>query len=138
MATPDGSNEQDILVVELLNPAYDADAATLTYDATVLADYGERGLANLARQQTDYELAASFGEGSLFIDDCPDSYNDACWNTTTPMSASVGYVTSGNCWYDWICKPCGSYSGLCNQTYPEACQGQCADDIYLCTYPGCH
>jgi hypothetical protein len=65
--------EEDVLVMELMTPVYDAEATALTYEAKVLRDYGGRGLADLAQQQTDYELAASFNEGSLFIDDCPNS-----------------------------------------------------------------
>ena len=132
---------QDILVIELLDPVYDAQAATLAYDAKIVRDYGGRGLANLAQQQTDYELAASFGEGSLFIDDCPDS-TDGCY-VSPPNSGSiswVGDITSGNCWQangGIGCQPCGSYSTQCNQTFPDACQGNCVDEIELCGDPGC-
>lgn len=72
------TGETDVLVIELLSSVYDPDAATLTYDAKVLADYGGRGLAELAKQQTDYDLASSFGAGSLFIDDCANS-TESCF-----------------------------------------------------------
>ena len=109
-------------------------AATLTYEAKVLRDYGGRGLADLAQQQTDYELAESFGEGSLFIDDCPNSLLDGCysvedgdWSGTWNF---MGYIPSGECWNSstWLCEPCGSYSGQCDSTYPD-CEGGCKDDI---------
>jgi len=102
LVTQTEGGEQDILVIELFAPSYDAGAGTLTYEAKVLADYGERGLAYLARQQADYELAASFGEGSLFIDDCPDSLLDGCYfavnNDWTSTWNFLGYISSGNCW----------------------------------------
>jgi hypothetical protein len=128
------SGEQDVLVVQLFNPVYDAAAATLAYEARVLVDYGGRGLAHLAQQQTDYELAASFGEGSLFIDDCPDS-TDNCFNGCQ----NEGTVAGGNC-YDWktvTCNPCGSYSSACNQQL-SGCNGNaCEDDMQLCGSYGC-
>lgn len=146
LVTQTEAGVQDVLVIELLNPVYDAAAGTLAYDARVLADYGERGLAYLAQQQTDYELAATFGAGSLFIDDCPNS-TDYCYtysggpgNCTSSSQALtyVGAVTSGNCYQVWPpgCPPCGDYSRLCNQAYPSACQGNCFDDIAMCGIPG--
>lgn len=149
LVTQTADGEQDILVIELDAPIYDAAAGTLTYEAKVLADYGERGLAYLARQQTDYELAASFGEGSLFIDDCPDSLLDGCYfadnNDWTGTWNFLGYISSGNCWNSttWLCEPCGSYSYVCNETYPDDCNGPngsnggCKDDILLCGSPDC-
>lgn len=135
---------QDILVIELLHPVYDAKAATLTYDAHVLANYGKRGLAFLAQQQADDKFEATFGEGSLFIDDCADSTDaDGCWVPNSYESDGrklVGYITSGNCW-SWgqgTCLPCGSYSSLCNATYTGDCyQDNCYDDISICGSPGC-
>jgi hypothetical protein len=123
-----GSNdEQDILVIELLNPAWDGNG-TLTYDARVLADYGEYGLAHLARQQTDYEMAESFSEGSLFIDDCSNG-DGMCYQIVDGNQQNIGSVSIGEC-YDWrkaTCEPCTSdgtsqyYGKLCAQAYPDSC-----------------
>ncbi len=128
------SGGQDILVVQLLNPLYDASAATLIYEARVLSNYGKRGLAHLARQQLGYDLPATFGEGSLFIDDCPDS-TDNCYNSCV----NEGTVAGGNCWdwSNWTCNPCGSYSDACNQQL-SGCNGNaCEDDMQLCGSYGC-
>lgn len=136
--TDDG--KEDVLVVELLVPVYDAEAATLTYEAKVLPDYGGRGLSSLAQQQTDYDLAATFGEGSLFIDDCPNSLLDGCYYEDEQTNyIFYGNVSSGNCWNSktWLCEPCGSYSSLCNQTYAD-CENQCQDDIEICGTPDCY
>lgn len=131
VATQEGSEEQDILVIELLNPGYDADAGTLVYEARVLADYAEPGLGHLARQQTDYELPESFGTGSLFIDDCADS-TDACWrfyynadDTPCDKYALAGYMTIGNCWNSNAlrCEPCRGYTNLCYSTFSSVCTG---------------
>jgi hypothetical protein len=41
----------DIAVLELLDPTYEADTGTLTYGATILGDYDDDGLAYAAAQQ---------------------------------------------------------------------------------------
>ena len=133
------SGEEDVLVVELLAPVYDAEAATLTYEAKVLRDYGGRGLADVAQQQSDYDLPASFGQGSLFIDDCLPSLLDGCYYQEPNSDYQfIGNVPSGNCWNasKILCEPCQSYSSLCNQMY-QACLGTCQDDIALCGDPDC-
>ena len=94
------------------------------------------------QEQADYEFAASFGEGSLFIDDCPDSLLDGCYIAANGDWTSnwdwLGFISSGNCWNSstWLCEPCGSYSYVCNETY-DGCQGGCRDDIQLCGSPDC-
>lgn len=77
------SGVQDVLIVQIFDPVYDAGAGTLTYDARILADYGGRGLAHLAQQQTDYEFEASFGEGVYSSMIAP----------TAPTTASTGAST---------------------------------------------
>jgi hypothetical protein len=119
------SEEQEVLVVELLNPAYDAEAGTLAYDAKVLADYGEPGLAHAARRQADYELGESFAEGGLFIDDCP-SVGYSC--TGTDSGQFYGYVMVDEC-FTWTytdqpveyCAPCDDPASYCATSYPDQC-----------------
>jgi hypothetical protein len=128
-----GSGAQDVLVIQLFDPVYDATAATLTYDARILADYGGRGLAHLAQQHAESEFEASFGVGSLCIDDCPDS-TDNCYLGCD----NVGSISGGNC-YDWKtvqCNLCGSYTVQCNANV-SACNYGCEDDIQLCGAYGC-
>lgn len=144
-----GTGETDVLVVELFDPVYDADADTLTCEAKVLADYGGRGLAHLARQQADGNLPASFGGGSLFIDDCADSI-ESCWlyyfnpdGSSCTERRDVGNIISGNCWSPdtLVCRPCASYATQCYSSFPSDCTdeaaGWCYDDIALCGTPGC-
>jgi hypothetical protein len=131
------SGEQDVLVMELFSPVYDAEDTTLSYEASVLSDYDGRGIAHLAQQQTDYELSASFGPGSLFIDDCPDVV-ESCYN----WAHRLGPITVGTCW-SWEapgCIACRVYSAECKALYPE--QGDdpdawCTDDVGLCGKVGC-
>ena len=92
VAPHEDGDGQEILVIELLNPAYDADAGTLTYDARVLADYGKHDLAHLARQQQDYEIGETFGAGSLFID-------DGAWYSCTDRGIDEGPMIAAHCYY---------------------------------------
>ena len=123
---PDGG-EQEVLVIELYAPAYDPVAGTLTYDARVLADYGEPGLAHLAPQQTDYELGESFDAGSLFIDGCSD-HKFGCYLP----SGLVGTVKVPRT-YDYLsmeCKNKKSPAKVCAESY-DACTNR--DGDHVCT-----
>ncbi|MDQ3656482.1 MAG: hypothetical protein M3457_15585 [Chloroflexota bacterium] len=59
---------QDVLIVELRAPRYDATARTVTYDVQLIDDYEREGFAFFARQQTDQVLDETFAAGSLFVD----------------------------------------------------------------------
>jgi hypothetical protein len=121
VATREDEDDQEVLVIELLNPAYDAEAQTLTYDARVLADYGEHGLAHLAIQQQDYELGETFGAGSLFIDDCA-AQNVRCLDIITEeiygtLPAKFCYDPTQN-----TCVPCQPDSTMaCGDAFPDQC-----------------
>jgi hypothetical protein len=136
VATVPETGEQELLVVELLAPTYDAEAGTLTYQASVLADYGGSGLRNVATQQTDYLLPEQFGEGGLFIDDCPDNQYD-CYG---PDGSYVGWVNVGMCWHGVSCETCHSPEGYCGSAFPGVCVERIYDNngnfsgiAYLCT-----
>lgn len=121
-------DDQDMLVIELRNPVYDG--ATLTYDATVLADYAEQALAFLARQQADFDFPASFGDGSLFIDDggCPDDPGQ-CYSSINGNVTIIGDMPIETCSGSGPCVsiPCNEdgtsahYGKLCAQIYPDQC-----------------
>lgn len=85
--------EQEILIIELCNSAYDPDPGALTYDARVLADCSDDGLAHLAAQQ-EGSMSESFGAGSLFIDDCPNG-------EATCDGSSAGRIKGIGCCWSW-------------------------------------
>ena len=128
LVTNDENGNEDILVVELLNPVYDADAGSVTYGVNLLSDY-EGGLDFVAGRQQDEDLAPSFGEASLFIDDCPDISN--CYVGLSKVGPLPGGPV-GTCW-SWSqaqCLPCNgdsidSLDQSCNDAYPDDCNGQC-------------
>ena len=131
----DGS-DQEVLVIELLNPAYDGE--TLTYDARVLADYHEVGLAHAARQQNDYLLPETFARGSLFIDDC-SSFDYECRSDLD--GSTKGRLTGSTCWNDQLrtCVVCDDTRQVCMEQFPDGCKQTIINwqkqlqDIPVCT-----
>lgn len=134
LVTNDADGNEDILVVELIEPSYDADAGTITYGVNILSDY-EGGLDFVAGRQQDEDLAPTFGEASLFIDDCPDANPLYC---LTACGASVGDLgVRGTCW-KWSsldCEPCsGGWDGTAQECDDQfsACNGDCFTDFHGC------
>ena len=115
------------LVLELLNPTYDATGQLLIYEANILGEYAGEVLAPVADRQQDQELASEFDHASLFIDDCAD-WTIACRDTHCNVVGDLG--SHGMCW-NWDafeCQPCGSswaaMAQACNANFSD-CQGQC-------------
>lgn len=110
------TGEQEILVIELIDPVYDESNATLTYRARVLAEYGGDGLRHAATNQADFTLPDRFGQGGLFIDDCPDAYG-SCYDLDGRF---VGTVNVGQCSDDvFVCNPCHPAEAYCAGAFPE-------------------
>lgn len=122
---------EEVVVLELVEPVYDADAGTITYGANVLSEYGGEGLAHLGGRAADDFLAESFTRASLFIDDCADEV--IMCNGPGGQVGSLG--SFGFCWHfgDTCCQPCQArdWPKLCNQTFP-ACNGNCTPARYGC------
>jgi hypothetical protein len=68
LVTRTGDGEEIVVVIELLDPTYDAATATVTYKVTELADYSLVSDDFAARAQSIAALPATFGPTSLFID----------------------------------------------------------------------
>jgi hypothetical protein len=69
---------QDVVVVELNDPVYDANADTLTFAATVLTDEQTGALAAYS-DKVDAALPAAFNACSVLIDDAPVGCGIAVW-----------------------------------------------------------
>ena len=133
LVTNDADGNEDILVVELIDPTYDADAGSVTYGVNILSDY-EGGLAFVAGRQGDEDLAPTFGEASLFINDCPDANPLYCLS----YCAVVGDLgTRGMCW-SWStfrCEPCrGGWDGSAQECNDQiaVCDDNCVTDGSYC------
>ena len=127
VANTESGEEQEVLVIELLNPVYDEATGTLTYDAKILADYTGEGLAHAARQQSDFTLPESFTQGGLFIDGWGS--RDGCG--TCYKIVNGDYVLIGDvqavprCGFP--CTACDkdyksrTYGKICAEAFPDKC-----------------
>ena len=124
----------DVLVVELMNPAYDAATQTLIYEAEVLQQYRGEGLEAVAVRPRDGQIAPEFGSASLFIDDCPDLTTCYLPDGGACSCQVIGPLPGGSvgqCWH-WgslSCTPCNGnstsyYATACDNAY-AACGGSC-------------
>jgi hypothetical protein len=127
--TDDGT--EDVAILELLDPTYDADTGTLTYGATLLGEYEGEGLAHVATRQQDDALPQTFGRSSLFIDSCSDHTIYCEVNPITVPDGNPGSLGKMGFCYNWAkaeCLPCAGWAGVtaqCNATFPDDCQNQC-------------
>ncbi len=119
-------DDEEVLIIELMNPAYDAEADTLTYDAVVLVDYDQEGLTFVAERQGDTDMPSTFGHTSLFIDDCPDAKycgNDGLRSIPVPECDIPGGPW-GRCW-DWGsfgCEICNTSIDHLRQLCLDSCE----------------
>jgi hypothetical protein len=123
----ENGSPSEILVVELMDPKYDAAEASVTYTVKVLEDVSsiDLNLEQVSPAATD--TAREFGAASLFIDDCPDGEVYCIIGLDTP----VNVYSSGFCWDEsgLCCYACansglGWWSDYCNRNNP-GCNGQC-------------
>jgi hypothetical protein len=115
--------EDDVLVIELFNAVYTEgeEGATLVYDARILDNYFDTRLGNVAKEQNDLTIPATFDGASLFIDDCADG-NAQCFDNQQHF---LGNASFGCCYQFPICKQCGDLSGVCNNV-PGCANGACS------------
>ena len=133
------ATEQDVYVVELLNPRYDEAAKTVTYDVTILDDIARVGMTVVEAPQGALAAPQAFGPTGLFIDDCPDA-SVSCYDQNGNVVGSFGPM--GHC-YRWCCgccAPCGNddqdyWTGQCNSSFAacnNACTASDVDQPYYC------
>ncbi|HET9660767.1 MAG TPA: hypothetical protein VFP05_10595 [Thermomicrobiales bacterium] len=120
--------DDKILVVELIDPQYDAATGQVRYQLHVLDDVSQIDLSLETEPLTIADAVGEFTAASLFIDDCPDG-QIICY--ASDGSTVVGQIQSGFC-YDAgaaCCNPCGGagggdWSSICDQTF-TGCNGSC-------------
>ncbi len=120
------TGEEDVLIIELLEPVWDESSGTLTYTIQVLSDYSEPGLAFAALQQTDFVLPENFGLGGLFIDGCSTD-RVFCYlrNEDGTKGEGVGQSKSTPFCFDQSakkCTPCSNPAIVCAESYPQRCR----------------
>ncbi len=132
---------QGVVVLQLIEPAFDAESGQLTYGAELLQGYGGENLAPVVADELAARLPAEFGPAALFIDDCPNY--SVClmesWAMFNGKPVYIGLDTIGAipggpylaCFDSTtgVCAPCDATQeelrNLCNSTYPDPCMGEC-------------
>jgi hypothetical protein len=114
----EGNESQDVIVLELFDPVYDAANQTLQYNVSILEEPNHSYA--IFNERHDTSLPESFGPAALFIDDCPD----CCYNCCDSNGDYCGCFVVGCCWH-WPCSPCSSHS--CKDKFGDKCAHSCGD-----------
>ena len=116
----EGNESQDVMVVELFDPVYDAANHTLQYTVSIL-ETPNHSYA-IFNERHDTSLPESFGPAALFIDDCPNCCYNCCDSDYEPCDC----FKVGCCWH-WpcCCDACSSHS--CKDRYGDRCPHSCDD-----------
>jgi hypothetical protein len=118
-----GADEnEDVVVVELFDPVYDAANQTLKYNVSILEQPNHSYAA--FNERADEALPETFGPAALFIDDCYDGYVDCCRDEG--CGHECGKIIIGCCWHvgDLMCHACRSDSYLrdkCTERFGKGC-----------------
>jgi hypothetical protein len=121
-------DDGNVLVVELLDPTYDAATGQVTYGLRVLEDLEQVDLQLEQEPLAVADAPRDFTAASLFIDDCPDG-SIVCIRQSDQYT--VASFDSGFCFDSGhlCCAPCASednsyWENQCNQTWSE-CNNDC-------------
>lgn len=128
------AGETDVIVLELLNPQYDAATQSLTYDVSILDTFAEQGGLSFPEESRQPDPAGEeFGPAELFIDDCPNL--NQCYNALSQPVGPIPGGPYGTCWGSWgPCQPdhpnCngpsqGTLNQACNNQNPDECDNAC-------------
>jgi hypothetical protein len=124
-----GSDEPgDVLVVELINPAYDPSSGQATYEIKVLADDTAVDMTFVGEPVIDADAIRAFEGASLFIDDCNNG-TIVCVNRSSGARQDYPEV-GGFCWNyaAACCSPCQDEDYWATQCYTRFwafCGGEC-------------
>jgi hypothetical protein len=130
------NGEEDLAVVELFAPAYDAANQSLKYNVSFLE---QPNLSYAAfNERADKALPETFGPAALFIDDCADSKVYCCQRTSfsdlSPCEGPCRTFGTGCCWKgsDGGCKGCHS-----DDYYKDKCKEKFGKDYTICIHNDC-
>jgi hypothetical protein len=117
------AEDQDVAVVELFDPAYDAAKQTLKYNVSIVSQPNHSYAA--FNERADKALPETFGPAALFIDDCPNSHVGCCADPDCEGKI-CGEISTGCCW-KWDRVSCGAchsddyYRSICEERYGSSC-----------------
>jgi hypothetical protein len=130
----EGNESQDVIVVALFDPAYDAANHTLQYNVSILEE------ANLSyarfNERHDESLPENFGPAALFVDDCSDG-TCQCAKSESPLADYCGSYSIGCCWdlealSCYACRSQDHYNTVCKEKFGEDCKY--GDTMEACTW----
>jgi len=130
----EADEEEDLAVVELFDPVYDAASQTLQYNVSILE---EPDLSYAVfNERADKTLPENFGPAALFIDDCSDRFMTCAKSALPPdgdCSDICGTIPTGCCWHfgDIKCMGCHSddyYLTKCEEKYGSGCGNNICDE----------
>ncbi len=115
----DEKGEASVIVVELLDPLYDTQSATLRYTARIVPDDVNHSVDRFNQNRAD-TLPESFGSVALFIDDC----SDTTVHCGDKYGNEAGEVKCCRCWSWDHGAGCNFQSDCCSFA---RCQDHCTD-----------
>jgi hypothetical protein len=125
-----GEGEEEILVIELVNPVYDAETREVSYDVRILDDSDRVGMTFLHDHHTGAHEWTDYGVSHLFIDDCASQTISCALPETYAWGGDLGAPLF--CWdsANGCCAPCVAegaefWNQQCNETFSNACNGGC-------------
>jgi hypothetical protein len=92
---------QGVVVLELIQPAWDAETGTLVYGAEVLEGYQGENLTPVLAEQVAARLPTTFGPAALFIDSCWDLTVCWCWHSSLRNYEMLGEIPVGHISTRW-------------------------------------
>jgi len=120
----EADEEEDVAVVELLDPVYDNETQTLQYNVSILEE-PDHSYA-VFNERADQSLPEAFGPATLFIDDCADGW----WRCCTLDGSYCGKIRAGRC-YNWghaRCEWCTyDHGDGCTNSYGSQCEYDCGN-----------
>jgi hypothetical protein len=131
------AEDQDVAVVELFDPVYDALNQTLKYSVSILEQPNHSYAA--FNERADKALPETFGPAALFIDDCSNRFM-TCAKSALPPDGDCadicGTVPTGCCWHfgDIMCEGCHSddyYRNKCIEKFGSECGNNICDECLV-------
>jgi hypothetical protein len=115
----EGDEEEDVIVMELFDPVYDAANKTLQYNVSILEEPNHSYA--IFNERHDKSLPENFSHAALFIDDCSDCYI-CCYRSD---GSNPGCYRTGRCWLPLLnCRPCYH-----DDYYLNKCRDKYGDDV---------
>ena len=120
----EGNESEDVLVVELFDPVYDAANHTLQYNVSILEEPNHSYA--IFNERHDESLPEHFGPAALFVDDCSDG-TCQCAKSDSPLADWCGDLSIGCCWdlealTCYACRSQDHYNAKCKEKFGEDCK----------------